>query len=240
MSLAGAAKVLGVLAAVWTIAKVTSSNAASAQPSGGDTPTPTPGDGSMTRKQRLYAQLESLKAHGLTEDHVLFLMLVAYGETGGTWKPTAHNDTPSEVAASNTAYDRVAAELSACGITRERAAIGSIGRFQQLGPYFVHSLRTVVPCIDPQAAFDGVHDIIGAIANAHALSTRYASWNRRVSGLRGGWGTLSWLDGPPADKVEKWRKHAVAVGLGADFVDRPLTPFPAASKAMLATLLAGV
>lgn len=214
--------------------------ASSSSSDGGTTPTPTPpGGGSMTRKQRLYAQLESLKAHGLTEDHVLFLMLVAYGETGGTWKPTAHNDTPSEVDASERAFDRIAAEMSACGLSRAQVAIGSIGRFQQLGPYFVHAMRDVVPCIDPQLAFDGVHDIIGAIANAHALSTRYASWNHRVSGLRGGWGTLSWLDAPPQAKLDKWRKHAVAVGLGADFIDRWLPPFPAATKAMLATLQSG-
>lgn len=227
----------GLLAAIVTavVVVVASDSASSSTPS---TPT-APSGGSMTLKQRLYAQLQSLKPHGLTEDHVLTLMLIAYGETGGTWKPTAHNDTASEVAASERAFDRIAAEMVACGLTRAQVAIGSIGRFQQLGPYYVHAMRDVVPCIDPQTAFDGVHDIIGAIANAHALTTRYKSWNGRVSGVRGGWGTLSWLDAAPDSKLEKWQRHAEAVGLGADFIDRTLTPFPAATKTMLATLQAG-
>jgi hypothetical protein len=201
---------------------------------GTPTPTPSPG-GTMSNKQRLYAQLESLPE--LTEDQRLFLMLVAYGESG--YKPSAHNDSASEVAASSNAYDRIADEFAACGRPRSAYVIGSGGRFQRLVPYFAHDFRELVPCINPALVFDGFHDIISAIANAHALSTRYASWNHKVSGLRGGWGTIAWLDEPPLDKVAKWRKHAVAVGLGADFLDRELTPFPPATSSMLATLFAG-
>ena len=185
--------IVAAVAAATVLVIVAASGTSSAATPPKPTP-PVPG-GKLTRKQFLYAQLESLSQ--LTEDQRLFLMLVAYGETGGTWKTTAHNDTASEVAASAKAYDRIADEVAACGRPKSAYVIGSGGRFQRLVPYFVHDLRTLVPCIDPQAVFDGVHDIVSAVANAHALTTRYPSWNGKVSGLRGGWGTLNWLDAPP-------------------------------------------
>lgn len=198
--------------------------------SGGTTPTPTPG-GTMTRKQRLYAQLESLPM--LDEDQRLFLMLVAYGESG--FSPTAHNKSGGEVSASERAFDRIRERFASCPFTREQYAIGSGGRFGRLVPYFCNDLRDVVPCIDPQAIFDGVHDIASAIATAHALQG-YASWQGTVVSLRAGWATPGWMDAPPAAKVEKWTRHANEVGLPAGFVNKTLARFPSDTAAVLHAL----
>lgn len=194
------------------------------------TPTPTP-SGTMTRKQRLYAQLESLPM--LDEDQRLFLMLVAYGESG--FSPTAHNKSGGEVSASERAFDRIADRFAACGRPKSAYTIGSGGRFGRLVPYFCNDLRSVVPCIDPQSIFDGVHDIASAIATAHALQG-YASWQGTVVSLRAGWATPGWMDAPPASKVEKWTRHANEVGLPAGFVNRSLARFPDDLAAVLHAL----
>ncbi len=198
---------------------------------GGTTPTPTSGGGSMTKKQQLYAQLESLPM--LDEDQRLFLMLVAYGESG--FSPTAHNKSSGEVDASQRAYDRIRERFASCPWTREQYAIGSGGRFGRLVPYFCNDLRDVVPCIDPQSIFDGMHDIVSAIATAHALQG-YASWQGTVVSLRAGWATPGWMDAPPASKVEKWTRHANEVHLPAGFINKTLARFPSDLAAVLHTL----
>lgn len=207
--------------------------AASSSSSTTPTPTPTPG-GSMTKKQRLYAQLESLPM--LDEDQRLFLMLVAYGESG--FSPTAHNDSQGEVEASERAYDRIRSHFASCPFSRNQYAIGSGGRFGRLVPYFCNDLRSIAPCIDPQAIFDGVHDIVSAIATAHALQG-YASWQGTVVSLRAGWATPGWMDAPPASKVEKWTRHANEVHLPAGFINRSLERFPSDLAAVLHALRAG-
>ena len=214
----------------WGLATVAVASSAGTD-SGGTTPTPTPGGGTMTRKQRLYAQLESLPM--LDEDQRLFLMLVAYGESG--FSPTAHNKSGGEVSASERAFDRIRERFASCPFTREQYAIGSGGRFGRLVPYFCNDLRDVVPCIDPQAIFDGVHDIASAIATAHALQG-YASWQGTVVSLRAGWATPGWMDAPPAAKVEKWTRHANEVGLPAGFVNKTLARFPSDTAAVLHAL----
>lgn len=220
-----------------TAALVVSSSSSASTP----TPTPEPTDGgNMSRAARLWAQLRAISS--LDENQRLFLMLVAKGESN--YSPTAHNKSAGEVAASAKAYDRLAGELAATGRPRAAYVIGSGGRFQRLVPYFAHDLRSIAPSIDPQAVFDGMHDIVSAVANAHALSTRYPKWNGKASGLRGGWGTLAWLDNPPADKVEKWRGHAreaKLMGASADgglFLDVKLNPFPGDLVAVLRDLKA--
>lgn len=205
--------------------------ASSGSNSGGTTPTPTPGG--MTRKQRLYAQLESLPM--LDEDQRLFLMLVAYGESG--FSPTAHNKSGGEVDASARAYDRIREHFASCPFTRAQYAIGSGGRFGRLVPYYCNDLRDVVPCIDPQTIFDGVHDIASAIATAHALQG-YASWQGTVVSLRAGWATPGWMDAPPASKVEKWTRHANEVHLPAGFVNKTLARFPSDLASVLHALQA--
>jgi hypothetical protein len=203
--------------------------------------TPTNG-GNVTNKKRLYDQLRALPM--LDEDQRLFLMLVAHGESG--YSPTAHNDSASESAASGKAFDRLVEQgriNPACGYTRAQVSIGSVGRFQRLAPYFINDLRDVAPCIDPMAGLDGIHDIVSAIQNAAALS-RNPNWNGRASGLRGGWGTLSWIDGPPADKLEKWKRHADEAHLmgpgvyGGAFLDKKINQFPKDPAGVLAALRA--
>lgn len=200
---------------------------------GGTTPPPPLGGGSMTRKQRLYAQLESLPM--LDEDQRLFLMLVAYGESG--FSPTAHNKSGGEVSASERAFDRIADRFAACGRPKSAYTIGSGGRFGRLVPYYCNDLRDVVPCIDPQTIFDGVHDIASAIATAHALQG-YASWQGTVVSLRAGWATPGWMDAPPASKVEKWTRHANEVHLPAGFINKTLARFPSDLAAVLHALQA--
>lgn len=226
---------IGAIAAV-----AGTSTDAGASPSGGSSG----GDGNMASNALvLWSQLRAVRS--LTENQRLFLMLVAKGESN--YSPTAWNKTPSESAAAGRAYDRLLEQdrlSAACSYTREELAIGSVGRFQRLAPYFVNDLRNVKPCADPQLdGRDGFWDIVSAIATAAALS-RNGSWNGRVSGLRGGWGTLAWLGGPPADKVAKWRGHARAaklMGEGRDgglFLDVVLTPFPSELGPVVADLLA--
>ncbi len=212
--------------AATAVALAFGSSGASAKP-----PTDVPTGGPMSAKQRLYAQLRAIAE--LTEDQRLFLMLVAHGESN--YHASAFNKSAGEAAAAGKAYDRIAAELGACGRPRAEYVRGSGGRFGRLVPYYVHDLRNVVHCIDPATIGDGLHDIVSAIANAHALQG-YASWNGLVSGLRGGWGTIAWLDAPPPDKVAKWRRHATEahlMGAGVDggaFLDRPLADFPGPSQ----------
>ena len=195
----------------------------------------------MSPKQKLYAQLRSLPE--LTEDQRLTLMFIAHGESG--YSQNAHNDSASESAAAGTAYDRLASQgrlNAACGYTRQELAIGSIGRFQRLAPYFVHDLRDVAPCIKPAAARDGVHDIASAIATAAALS-RYPNWNGEVLGIRGGWGTPGWVDGDaPAATQAKWLRHiaeggfAGAGGSAEAFLHRKITRFPQLTRAIVERL----
>lgn len=245
MSIAGVAKVLGVIATVWTIAKAATGNAAPAQPSGGtDTPVPMDDPATMTKKQRLYAQLRSLPE--LTEDQRLFLMLVAHGESG--YSPTAFNDSAGEADAARRAYERIKDRFASCPWPASVYTTGSGGRFGRLVPYYANDLRGVVPCIDPRSISDGVTDIVSAIANAHALQG-YSSWQGNVASLRAGWATPGWMKSPPPEKVEKWRRHAREAGLmgpppadGGLFVDRTLTRFPgpAALPGILARLQGGI
>lgn len=199
------------------------------------TPTNKPTGSASANKVRLYAQLEALPM--LDEDQRLTLILIAQGETSGTYSPNAHNDSDSEVDASRRAWKNVAERFADCGRPADEYIIGSIGRFQRLAPYFANDLRHVIPCVDPQLGFDGLHDIVSAISYA-AWITRLASWNGRVSGLRGGWATPEWVDGPPADKLAKWRGHAEDAGLGGAFLDRKIKRFPDDLGAVLAALQA--
>lgn len=236
MSIAGAVKAVGLIAAVYTIARAVTASAAPSTAGGSDTPAPTD-VGTMTNKQRLYMQLRALPE--LTEDQRLFLMLVAHGES--FYNPKAFNDSAGEAAAAARAYDRIRDRFASCPYPRASYVTGSGGRFGRLVPYYANDLRNVVPCIDPRSIGDGVHDIVSAIATAHALQG-YSSWRGTVASLRAGWATPGWMASPPADKVAKWRRHANEAGLmgpgvdGGPFVDKTLTRFP--GPAQLAGILA--
>lgn len=192
-----------------------------------------PGAGAMTKKQRLYAMLRALPQ--LTEDQRLFLMLVAYGESG--YSPNAFNKSAGEAAAAGKAYDRIAATFASCGRSRADYATGSGGLFGRLVPYFCNDLRHVEPCIDPKRINDPVLDIASAIVNAHALQG-YHSWQGTVGSLRAGWATPGWMDAPPPAKLAKWRGHAKAVGLSPAFIDTKLDKFPSDIESVIATLRA--
>lgn len=197
----------------------------------------------MTRKQVLYAKLESLPQ--LSEDQRLFFMLTAYRESAATWKPTAHNDTASEVAYSAKAFDDddVGPKLIACA-PRERWVIGSGGLFGRLVPYFgLDCLKIFGKCVEPEKIFDADYDIVSACITAAGLQKREA-WDKNptVGVLRTGWGWPAAMGNPPADRIAKYKRDAAKVGLPADFVDRKLDDFPstpAMLRAMFETLKKG-
>lgn len=204
---------------------------------GGTYEPPKPGE-AMTNKQRLYAQLRSLPM--LTEDQRLFLMLVAHGESG--YNPKAFNDSAGEASAAGRAFERLRDKLAPCGRPKAAYATGSGGRFGRLVPYFVNDLWSVVPCIEPDAIGDGVHDIVSAVNTAHALQG-YDSWQGTVASLRAGWATPGWMDAPPPDKVAKWTKHADAMLNGGrdagEFMRTKLTRFPGDLRPILDALIRG-
>ena len=198
----------------------------------------------MSPKQHLWAMLRALPE--LTEDQRLFVMLVAHGETGGTYRSTAHNDTPSEVAASVKAWDKnpsLAQRLTACGAGgRDAWAIGSGGYGGRLVPYFGDDMLDAgLPC-HPTGVFDPHLSLVSSIITAHKLQ-QLPAWQRSartVANLRVGYYGPAYMDDPPADRVAKYERHADDAHLGAGFVDRVLPEFPgpASGHAMLARLRA--
>lgn len=195
---------------------------------------PTPSTGGSA-KVRLYDMLRALPE--LTEDQRLYIMLTAYGETGGSFRPTAHNDTPSEVAASQAAWDNnptLAAKLVNCGHGGEDAwAIGSGGYGGRLVPYFGNDMiRGSLTC-DPKLVFEARHSLLSAIITAYYMQQtwQYKASAKTVKNLRAGFYGLAYIKNPPADRIAKYKKHAAAIGLPESFVDRPLTTFPPPSKA---------
>jgi len=198
----------------------------------------------MSPKQHLWAMLRALPE--LTEDQRLFVMLVAHGETGGTYRSTAHNDTPSEVAASVKAWDNspsLAQRLTACGAGgRDAWAIGSGGYGGRLVPYFGDDMLDAgLPC-HPTGVFDPHLSLVSTIITAHKLQ-QLPAWQRSahtVANLRVGYYGIGYMDDPPADRVAKYERHADDAHLGAGFVHRVLTEFPgpASGHTMLARLRA--
>jgi hypothetical protein len=166
-------------------------------------------------------------------------MLVAYGETGATYKATAWNKTASEVQASRDAWNgspSLAADLLACGHGGIDAwAIGSGGEGGRLVPLFGRDmLRGGLTC-DPQLVFDMDHSIVSLIINAHALQ-QWDSWHasdHTVGALRVGYYGPGLMDNPPADRIAKYERHAKAFGApgGAAFVRVQLAEFPSPSHA---------
>lgn len=207
-----------------------------------DTPPPPKPSTGGSHKQKLWSMLRALPE--LTEDQRLFIMLVAYGETGGTFRATAHNDLPSEVLASVKAWDNnptLAAKLVNCGAGgRDSWAIGSGGYGGRLGPYFGNDmLRARLEC-NPELLFDPIHSLISALVTAHYIQKgpHWKASAKTVKNLRAGYYGLAYIKNPPADRIEKYRKHAQAVGMSPDFVDVKLTDFPspAAARNMVARL----
>lgn len=186
----------------------------------------------LTPKQVLWRKLESLPWLDVTQRY--FLMLVAYGESAGTWRPTAHNDSPSEVAASSDAWDNnpeLAAKLTACGGTRSQWADGSFGLFQRLGPYFGDDLLDIFgSCAHVHVAnvWDPDYQIVSAIKNARRLQS-YDAWKNHptVGTLRLGWYGPGAMKPPQdAERLNKYRKHARAVRLPEGIVDARIAVFP--------------
>ena len=208
-------------------------------------PVPSEPSSGGSNKAALYAMLRALPQ--LTEDQRLFIMLVAYGETGGTFRASAHNDTDSEVAASLKAWSNnptLTAKLEANGIDRDQWAIGSGGYGGRLVPYFGDDMldAKLYDAVRPQLVFDPVYSLLSSLIVAWKLQqgSKWKNSDRTVKNLRAGYYGLAYIANPPADRIAKYRKHAEAVGLSPNFVDTvlPTFPSPAKAKAMLAILRA--
>jgi hypothetical protein len=203
-------------------------------------------DGTMSPKKVLYEKLRSLPE--LHEMHRLFVMLTAYGETGGTFRPTAHNDTPSEVAASAAAYDNnpnLRAKLEQCGYGRSAWVIGSGGYGGRLVPYFGDDMFDIFgKCVHPTKVFDANYSIISTLKVCYTLQhTTAFSKDPTVKRLRLGFYGLGAMQDDPSDDDEqrfaKYAKHAEAVGLGASFVNQVIPPFPSSFVKMFQRLING-
>lgn len=199
-----------------------------------DPPEPTAEDpGAMTLKKQLYDKLVSLPQ--LSEDQRLFLMLVAWNETATTWKPNSHNDTASEVEASRKAYevDGVSEKLETCA-PRERWVQGSGGLFGMLMPYFgLNCLKIFGGCVVPEKLYDSDYAIVTACMFAAGLQKRDAFERKPTVGvLRTGWGWPARMDNPPVERIAKYQRQAVKIGLPVDFIDRKLGEFPSDPKVL--------
>lgn len=203
---------------------------------------PPPSVNGGSKKALLWRMLEALPE--LNDAQRKFIMLVAYGETGGSFRSTAHNDTASEVAASVAAWDNnpsLATKLVNCGHGGKAAwAIGSGGYGGRLGPYFGNDmLRGGLTC-SPSLLFEPKHSLLSSLITAWALQqqNQWKASAKTAKNLRAGYYGLAYMRNPPADRIAKYRKHSAAVGFSPDFVDQVIPTFPSPNKAktMLARL----
>ncbi len=180
----------------------------------------------------LWAKLQSIDELDTTQRH--FMLLTAYGESGGKFNPRAHNDSASEREASRKAYDKnpsLASKLDACA-PRAKWIDGSVGLFQRLLPYYGDDTIDIFgKCLPPETAFDMDYAIASALKNARVLQQRPSFADKPTVGtLRLGWWGPGKMD-EPQDKAHlaKYRKHAAALasyGVPSDLVDRKLSMFP--------------
>lgn len=191
-------------------------------------------DGMASAKERLYWRIRQIPQ--LTEDQRLYLMLTAYGE--GNYRTTAHNGSASERAASAAAAANnpaIVQRANNCGVPTANLQSGSWTMFQLLAPYVSGTAHEIFgdgfcPFADPLKA-SGNLDLQIVIGIEHARDLQgYDGWkaHRTVGNLRLGWanpGFMGYLT-DHADRIEKYRAHAAAVGVGRAFIDRQLTVFP--------------
>lgn len=203
-------------------------------------------DGMTTAKERLYWRLRQIPQ--LTEDQRLYLMLTAYGE--GRYRTNAHNDSASERAASAAAAANnpaIVQRAVACGVPVAALQSGSWTMFQLLAPYVSGTAYEIFggafcPFADPTKVVSNLDlQIVIGIEHAHDLQ-KYAGWQayKTVGNLRLGWanpGFMGYLS-EHNDRIEKYRDHAAAVGLGRGFIDRSLPVFPSNNAQIYAELRA--
>jgi hypothetical protein len=189
-----------------------------------------------TRKQRLWAQLRDIAE--LDETQRGFLMITAGGETGQSYSPDAHNDTPSEVAASALAAKNnlaIVTRAQACGVSRAKLETGSWGLFQRLAPYLAGDAfeifgNTSEACavVDPtRTSF--YFQIASAIETARDLQG-YGGFHAypTVGNLRLGWYAPSRMGyiADNADRIARYRRQAAETGYPRSFVDARISRFP--------------
>ncbi len=218
---------IGIAAAGVVLAVATGASAGS--PELGDTDDTPMG----VRKTRIWNKLVSIGE--LDNNQRLFLMLWAYGEGG--YSPFAHNDSASERAASSQAADNnptLVARAIACGIDDAKLRTGSWGTFQRLAPYVASDAFEIFgqagcPFADPTRLPTNLNlQIAGAIETARDLQG-YQGWIAypTAGNLRLGTGSPARMGyiSDNADRLDKYRKHAAAQGLGG-IVDAQLARFP--------------
>lgn len=172
----------------------------------------------------------------LTEDQRLTVILIAHGETGATYRSTAHNDTASEVSASVKAWDHnpaLAEKLLAQGHGGRVAwCNGSGGYGGRLQPYFGDDMLDMGMAADPALLFSRVPSLLSTLVTCWKLQ-QTGAWERSdhtVGALRIGFYGPGMMDEPlPTDRREKYVRHARDSGVGIGLVDRVLPTFPAPS-----------
>jgi hypothetical protein len=191
-------------------------------------------DGMTNAKERVYWRLRQVPQ--LTEDQRLYLMLTAYGE--GNYRLTAHNGSASERAASAAAAANnptIVQRALNCGVPLANLQTGSWTMFQLLAPYVSGTAHEIFgagfcPFADPLKVTGNLDlQLVIGMEHAHDLQG-YAGWKayRTVGNLRLGWanpGFMGYLS-DHADRIERYRDHAAAVGIGRAFIDRTLPVFP--------------
>lgn len=185
----------------------------------------------MENKAALETMLASLP---LDDDQKRFVVLVAYGETAASFNPKAHNDTPSEVKASAEAFDRLPQHTRARLLVhapRERWAIGSGGFGGRLVPYYGSDAVALGLPVSPDAVFIAGPSLLSLLYVCHRLQ-QTSGWEKgphNVASLRVGFYGLAYMREPPPERIEKYQRHAAALGFGRDFPSKRMAPFPDAS-----------
>ncbi len=185
-------------------------------------------------RRELEAQLRGIRALTLVQRRML--VLIAYGES--RFNPATFNGDAVERNAAEAAFERLASNFASCGGTKASYGTGSGGRFGRLVPYYANDLWHVQPCIAPATIHDGRHDLVSAVVCAHAIGG-HPNFAGTVLSMRAGWATLEWLQDPPAEKREKWARHAEELGYGASFLDAELPRFPGHAPTLLDALRRG-
>lgn len=184
-------------------------------------------------KQHLYAMLRAIPE--LTEDQRLFIVFVAHGETGATYKPTAHNDTTSEVNASRKAWANspsLAERLRMySGLGVDAWAIGSGGYGGRLFPYFGDDMLDAWPgaAVTPVMLFQPLPSLASSLITAHKLQ-QLPGWknsDHTAGALRIGYYGIAYMDDPlPPERRSKYLRHLRDSGIGEPFLGHVIPEFP--------------
>lgn len=155
--------------------------------------------GIPTDSKGLNSLSDLMKSTGTPTNWQIFFAAVAHHES--KWHSTAHNETPSEVAASAQAYDNTLSLFGKCSWPKSRYAIGSGGWFGFLPPYGMKRFKgTSKICADPFKIFDPVWSYAMAVGYARSMkaSDRYKV-NPTFLNLNRSWRGVTYMGVDPVE-----------------------------------------